>query len=382
MALAEKDDPMTLPTQMVNTTRFRFLLRGKTTAMKKFLHWIILAAAVISAGVLLIIWFCVPRDQGACGETATYKIVGNTLIIEGTGRMYMFPPYLRDAHDRPWELQASQIRKVIISDGITEIGFNAFREMENLRSVEFADSVKTIGGSAFQGCISLSEVSANHVTFISQRAFAGCINLETADFPAIGEQQVSLYRYAYEGCTSLKKIHLGSFMVSFFDRCLSGCSSLEEISIDHDFNLLENGAFEGCTALMHFPLERHTDEVLMNPLRAQSEDPYQVLGDRAFQNCTSLVSITLPNWAWWVPSNMFRGCTGLQEVTLPEGLQSIEMAAFAGCTGIKRLEIPSTVTEIHPSAFLGWTEEQTIVVSNMDILPEELTDCEAQLVIR
>ena len=353
----------------------------------RLLFWL-LGGGVVLFGIasFLAFWFCIPRAQGQCGETATYKIIGNTLYIEGVGETYRFRPAIYDAQDRPWEGQTSQIRKVVVRDGITLINYNAFRGMENLRSVVLSDSVVTVYPSAFEDCVALTDISSTFLNFIGPHAFAGCTSLRQVVFPAYDDAAIfnAIYvcEYAFSGCTSLEYISLGG--TAFLDeRCFARCTSLKTVVIERDLQTLGNGAFEACTAMETFPLESLSDfQIGAIDREGNSLDYSIVLGDRVFQNCTGLVSIALPNWAWWVPSNMFRGCTGLQEITLPEGLQTIESAAFAGCTGIERLEIPSTVTKIHPSAFLEWTEEQTIVVYDLSILPEELTDCAARIELR
>ena len=256
-----------------------------------------------------------------------------------------------------------------------------------MRRAELSDTVEEIYDSAFRDCVSLTSVTATHVWWIGGNAFDGCSSLKTVDFPAIGGPDpvyngVYVIDYAFNGCVSLEEISLGG-TAFLHERCFAGCIHLKSIVIEREIQVLQNAAFEGCTALEEFPLEMLSDfQIRVLEYEEQSPDYSRIFSDRVFQNCTGLVSITFPEWVWWVPSSMFRGCTDLQEVVLPEGLQTIKSAAFAGCTGIARLEIPSTVTEIHPSAFLGWTEEQTIVVSDAAVLPEEMTNCAARIEVR
>ena len=54
---------------------------------------------------------------------------------------------------RPWENYEFEIKKVVISDGITSIGKNAFAMFINLESIEIPDSVTKIGDSVFYYCI-------------------------------------------------------------------------------------------------------------------------------------------------------------------------------------------------------------------------------------
>ena len=56
------------------------------------------------------------------------------------------------------EAKYSDIEKAIILPNVKEIGFEAFKNAKNLKSVVIPDSVKTIGADAFYGCESLEEI--------------------------------------------------------------------------------------------------------------------------------------------------------------------------------------------------------------------------------
>ena len=76
------------------------------------------------------------------------------------------------------------ITKLVITDGITGIGNDAFREMLNLKSVTMADSVKTIGESAFISCISLEEIKLSQkLETIGKAAFGQCFSLKKVALP-------------------------------------------------------------------------------------------------------------------------------------------------------------------------------------------------------
>ena len=72
----------------------------------------------------------------------------------------------------PWYSDRDKIKKVIIEDGVTNIGNDAFTGSSNLTSVEIPNSVTSIGDGAFYGCISLTSVEIpNSVTSIGESAF-------------------------------------------------------------------------------------------------------------------------------------------------------------------------------------------------------------------
>lgn len=76
-----------------------------------------------------------------------------------------------------------------------------------------------------------------------------------------------------------------------------------------------------------------------------------LIGNNAFQNCTSLTCIVIPDGVTKIESFAFSGCTSLTDVTIPEGVETIGNYAFEGCTELMNITIPSSVTSILSRAF-------------------------------
>ena len=75
----------------------------------------------------------------------------------------------------------------------------------------------------------------------------------------------------------------------------------------------------------------------------------------AFDGCTGLTSIDLPDGVTSIGSAAFRDCTGLTSIDLPAGLTSIGSAAFWGCDGLTSIDLPDGLTSIGERAFSGCT---------------------------
>ena len=89
----------------------------------------------------------------SCGNNLTWRIEGNTLYINGTGDMKDFG----SASAQPWNGQSSDIKAVVISEGVTSIGSYAFDCFFNLQSITLPKSIKSVGVGAF-GVTTLSAV--------------------------------------------------------------------------------------------------------------------------------------------------------------------------------------------------------------------------------
>ena len=126
------------------------------------------------------------------------------MTISGSGAMANYDWYgSTDSTNAPWWDFRNQIRSVVIGDGVTVVGINAFRKCENITSVEFPESLETIDDSAFIFC-NLSEVILpDGVSLVGNIAFAGNENIKKVTVPAsvthIGE-------YAFGYISSVEKI--------------------------------------------------------------------------------------------------------------------------------------------------------------------------------
>ena len=80
--------------------------------------------------------------------------------------------------------------------------------------------------------------------------------------------------------------------------------------------------------------------------------PVTTIGTSAFESCSNLQSVTLPNSITAIYTDAFYGCTKLGDINLPEGLTTINLRAFYNCN-LDTIIIPSTVTSIGNKAFQG-----------------------------
>ena len=85
-----------------------------------------------------------------------------------------------------------------------------------------------------------------------------------------------------------------------------------------------------------------TDKELIIPSEYKAK-PVTSIGNKAFDGCTGLTSITIPNSVTSIGEKAFSGCTGLTSVTIPDSVTSIGSSAFYGCTGLAKITGSSTV---------------------------------------
>ncbi len=138
------------------------------------------AAEAVSASIV---------DSGTCGENLTWTLDSEgTLTISGTGKMVGFESQQIDGEYRtsaPWGNYFKDIVKVILNDGILNIGYKAFYGCR-MTSITIPESVTNIEESAFGKCADLKNITLpDGLTRIGMGAFSGCHSL-TKKIPNLG----------------------------------------------------------------------------------------------------------------------------------------------------------------------------------------------------
>ena len=137
---------------------------------------------------------------GSCGTNLTWTLSeDSTLTISGSGSM---PNYTSTT--MPWKDHLAAIKKVVVEEGITNLGNYAFRNCSSLVEATLAESVTTIGAYAFSYCTSLAKVNIPvSVSTIGRYAFYNCNKMQEIIFPA---GLTAIGNYTFYQCKSLEKV--------------------------------------------------------------------------------------------------------------------------------------------------------------------------------
>ncbi len=312
----------------------------------------------------------------------------------------------------------TSLKSITIPNSVTSIGWYAFRDCSSLTSITIPDSVTSIGDLAFKSCTSLTtidvEIGNNNytsvngvlfnkdktelicypagktdksytipdsVTSIGYSAFIGCTSLTAIDvevgnnnytsvngvlfnkdktelicYPAgktdksynIPDSVTSIGRYAFQDCTSLTSITIPDSVTEIGDYAFSSCTSLTAIDVEvgnNNYTSVNGVLFnKDKTKLICYPAGK-TDKSYNIP------DSVTSIGRYAFQDCTSLTSVTIPDSVTSIYSSAFGGCSSLKSITIPDSVTSIGDYAFQDCTSLTNITIPDSVTGIGSNAF-------------------------------
>ena len=100
--------------------------------------------------------------------------------------------------------------------------------------------------------------------------------------------------------------------------------------------------------------------------------PVKAIGSTAFQNCSTLESIVIPEGVTGIYAATFSGCTSLKNVTLPSTLKEISYDAFKNCISLEEIEIPASLTDIGTAVFANCTNLRTVKIKGIPTIPTRM----------
>ena len=320
---------------------------------KRILSLLLAIIMTISLGVVAFADEAIVAS-GNCGandDKLTWTLTSNgTLTISGEGEM-------KDYADGEWEDRKSEIKKIVIESGVTEIGCSAFTDCTSLTDVVIPDSVTCIDNSAFLRCTNLSEISLpDSVIRLGSGVFEDCTNLKSVRLP---QNLTSIpYRFFF-GCSRLKSISLPDSVTQIGEAAFGFCDLQEqvvqEIVSSDNITFIGSRAFEGNKNIYTVHIGKNVEYI--------QTETFNYMSTPSFHDCTNLTSITVsPENQTYTSINGLLcskdgrsllyvpvGISGRLDV--PAGIETIGGEAMHYAFSIKIVHIPKSVKKIGSDAF-------------------------------
>lgn len=241
--------------------------------------------------------------SGTCGANLIWTLEPNgVLTISGTGAMENY----ENTNGMPWYDHRCRIKEIIIEDGVTSIGKHAFAWCRSVECVGLPNTVTEIADYGFYACENLRDIRIPDGVTIGNYAFWQCARLENIDFGA----NVTIGNSVFCWCESLTNVNIHADTI--IGECVFRyCESLENINVDDSnpyYCSIDGNLFnKDKTTLIQYAIGKN-DESYEIP------EGVTVIGEAAFDICTKLTSITIPNSVGIVEEYAFRGCKNLVDV--------------------------------------------------------------------
>ena len=181
---------------------------------------------------------------GSCGEDLTWELdEQGTLTISGTGAMNNWTSVTLV----PWNEYKSDIKAVVLENGVTSIGNYAFAVCSNMTSVSIPDGVISIGKNCFIGCTSLTAVKIpDSVVTVDEYAFCNCKGLSAV---TIGEGVTTIGSYAFYSLDSLVSVIIPDSVTAIDDHAFASCDNLQMLTIGRGVTKFDTAAFTNCVSI-------------------------------------------------------------------------------------------------------------------------------------
>ena len=378
----------------------------------------------------------IPGVKHGTWNGVTWRLAPDgTLTVSGTGSITAGYSWWF-----PWKSFKEEILKIVIEDGITSVGTNAFPDCPNLKTVEIAGSVTSLGIQVFANCHKLEEVHLSEgLKNIGCSALGGTA-IRTIELP---ESLETLGCCAFGWCPNLESIRIPSNVWGLDRAVFTFCDNLKEVWLPRslryiDVTLPGYERYSNCTcfpdSVQTFHYEGTSDDwrkiqigggnsnlkeatiygadgpftIRSGDCGEEGDDVQWVLSEdgtltitgsgkiRGFSNSDNhgYNGYTTDDSSPWpenlvkrvvinegiteIGDNAFISSCNLEEIDLPTSLTRIGVLALAICPNLYAVSIPANVTDIGQLAFRDDTSLSYLILPDIDTIRMGMfIDCSA-----
>ena len=301
-----------------------------------------------------------PASLRSIGEGAFYgcRSLTNVSFSDGLKKIGSFaffrclhlqsvslPSTLRSIEDSAFD-GCGMLETISFGGGLEKIGDTAFMNCHALQSVDLS-GISDLGAGAFMKCSSLKNVLlSDKLSEILPETFRDCGNLESVK-SGTGISKIGVS--AFEGCTSLKSIPDFDCLSEIASISFKGCTSLKTVNIGSSVSSIGVGAFSGCSSLSKITVSDDNESYSsMNGCLCSKDGTTLILCPRGFKG-----TLKLGKKVREIDDYAATCCVGITNAILGEELRSVGRAAFLGCMDIASFSMPDSL-ETMGSASVGF----------------------------
>ena len=285
--------------------------------------------------------------------TWNYDAGTKTLTFSGTAAI----PSYNDPYDRPWKDYVSEVENIVIEDGVTSIGHNAFNDCSGLSSVTIPASVKSIGMSAFYDCTGLTTITIPaSVTSIGRYAFYHCESLTSV---IVHASNCTLGEDAFDECYQLDAIYVPSDKVEYYKAAENWSDYADKITAFIGGDCGAEGHETDVTWLLKGTSPNYTLTIsgtgAMADYASSENQPWK-------DYRSSITSVIIESGVTSIGKNAFNNCTGLTSVTVDAPDCTLGNGALEGCSKLEAIYVPSDLVDHYKTA---WSAYESIIMEKI-----------------
>ena len=272
------------------------------------------------------------------------------------------------------------------SDKLKFIGRNAFQQCYGMTGALHLTADMDVNEYAFSGCTNFESITVDEgvsnfmptrggnalvssdgkrlllgcaktiipegVEEILELAFSHCKKLTSSKLPSSLDV---IHADSYTWCENLREVTIPEKVTIISNMAFQGCSNLERVEILSKCNLLRSGrVFADCPNLKSIVVTKD------NPYIDSRDDCNAIIDTKTNELIEGCKTTTIPLSVTSIGRSAFEGCTSLMTIDIPEGVQTIHVYAFGRCSGLEHITMPSTLTLIGDSILAGCPNLKTM----------------------
>lgn len=279
---------------------------------KKFLTRLFTTVLIVS---LLFSAFYILKNTVLKDDISWSVSDSGVLTISGNGAIKDFDPLKLDE----WhELDSDEkINKIIIGEGVTEIGDYAFYKCDDATSIVLPKSLRSVGDFAFMNCSKIKEfVFKNGLTDLGEGALYGCSAATVISLPQ-----------------TVKSV---------------GYEAIYGTGFYNESSNWKNGILYSGTLLID------AKSTVSGGITVREKTT--LIADYAFCGCKSVSSVTMAESTVYVGKYAFSDCSSLNSVRFGKKLDAISEGLFWECKNLKSIHTSDNWLDVKNSAGKDWNK--------------------------
>ncbi len=240
-----------------------------------------------------------------------------------------------------------KVEEIVIPEGYTCIGRNAFYGCTNLKKITLPNSIARIGSGAFSNCPNLKTICFGSLDAwlaidkskweASPLYFGGTLYFEgkCPKSLIIPEGTTNILPNDFEYCSQFTDVSFPDSVKEIGYRAFSHCDGLTSVNIPENVRSIGTEAFSYCKKLARVTIRANITAIESS----------------TFCQCKNLTAVEIPESVTSIGTEAFEHCEKLPEITIPSRMKNIGDSSFEGCKKLRTMELPKSVYSVGQRAF-------------------------------